>query len=63
VTRKESTGATASHPVDLYKALEKGDSRFDPRLSKGDIVFVPLAQQSHGNLTNAIFLLSRLIFL
>jgi polysaccharide export outer membrane protein len=63
VTRKESTGKTASHPVDLYKALEKGDSRFDPRLSKGDIVFVPLAQQSHGNLTNAVFLLSRLFFL
>jgi polysaccharide biosynthesis/export protein len=63
VTRKESSGKAASHPVDLYKALEKGDSRFDPRLSKGDIVFVPLAQQSHGNLTNAVFLLSRLFFL
>ena len=63
VTRTEATGKTASHPVDLYKALEKGDTRFDPRLSKGDIVYVPIAAQSHGNLTNAIFLLSRLFFL
>jgi len=63
VTRTESNGKTASHPVDLYRALEKGDSRYDPRLEKGDTVYVPLAQQSHGNLTNAVFLLTRLLFL
>jgi polysaccharide export outer membrane protein len=62
VTRTETNGKTASHPVDLYKALEKGDTRFDPRMYKGDTVFVPTANQSHGNLTNAIFLLSRLLF-
>jgi polysaccharide export outer membrane protein len=62
VTRTENDGKTASHPVDLYQALEKGNSRFDPRLQKGDTVFVPIAKQSHGNLTNAIFLLTRLMF-
>jgi polysaccharide export outer membrane protein len=63
VTRTEADGKTASHPVDLYQALEKGDPRFDPRLRKGDTVYVPVAKQSHGNLTNAVFLLSRLFFL
>lgn len=64
VTRTESNGKTASHPVDLYQALEQGDSRYDPLLLKGDVVYVPIAKQSHGNLTNAIFLLARLfIFL
>jgi polysaccharide export outer membrane protein len=62
VTRTEADGTTASHPIDLYQSLEKGDPRFDPRLRKGDIVFVPIASQSHGNLTNAVFLLRRLIF-
>ena len=62
VTRTEADGTTASHPVNLYQSLEKGDTRFDPRLRKGDIVYVPIARQSHGNLTNAVFLLSRLIF-
>jgi polysaccharide biosynthesis/export protein len=62
VTRTEPDGATGSHPVDLYQSLEKGDTRFDPRLRKGDVVFVPVAKQSHGNLTNAVFLLSRLLF-
>jgi polysaccharide export outer membrane protein len=63
VTRTEADGKTASHPVDLYQSLEKGDSRYDPRLRKGDIVYVPIAKQSHGNLTNAIFLLTRLFLL
>jgi polysaccharide export outer membrane protein len=63
VTRTETDGKTASHPIDLYKALEKGDSRFDPRMRKGDVVYVPIAKQSHGNLTNAVFLLTRLLFL
>jgi polysaccharide export outer membrane protein len=63
VTRTEADGKTASHPVDLYRALEKGDTRFDPRLRKGDVVYVPIAKQSHGNLTNAVFLLTRLLFL
>jgi polysaccharide biosynthesis/export protein len=61
VTRTEINGTTVSHPVDLYRSLEQGDSRFDPRLQKGDIVYVPIAKQSHGNLTNALFLLSRLL--
>jgi polysaccharide export outer membrane protein len=62
VTRTEPDGKTASHPVDLYQALEKGNTLYDPRLRKGDIVYVPIAKQTHGVLTNAVFLLSRLLF-
>lgn len=63
VTRTEPDGTTASHPVDLYQALEKGNTLYDPRLRKGDIVYVPIAKQTHGVLTNAVFLLSRFLFI
>jgi len=62
VTRTEADGQTASHPVDLYQSLEKGNMLYDPRLRKGDVVYVPVARQTHGVLTNAVFLLSRLLF-
>ncbi len=62
VTRTEPDGTRATHPVNLYQALERGDARFDPSLRAGDIVYVPIAKKSHGNLTNAVFLLSRLLF-
>jgi polysaccharide export outer membrane protein len=63
VTRTEANGSSASHPVDLYQSLEKGNTLYDPLLRKGDIVYVPVAKQTHGVLTNVLFLLSRLIFL
>lgn len=62
VTRTEADGKTASHPVDLYQSLEKGNSLYDPILRKGDIVYVPIAKQNHGSLTDAVFLLGRLLF-
>lgn len=62
VTRTEDDGKTLSHPVDLFRSIEKGDARFDPRLRKGDTVYVPIAKQSQGVLTNAALVLSRLIF-
>ena len=62
VSRTEPDGKRAAHPVNLYEALEKGDIRFDPSLRANDIVYVPEARESHGNLTDAVFLLSRLIF-
>lgn len=61
VTRTEPDGSTASHPVDLYKALEEGDVRYDPRLRKGDVVYVPMASQTHGALSNGLFILERLV--
>jgi polysaccharide export outer membrane protein len=63
VTRTEADGTTASHPIDLYKALENGDTRYDPLLRKGDVVYVPMAHKSGTNATNALFLLSHLFFL
>lgn len=64
VTRTEPDGTTASHPVNLYQSLEKGDTRFDPLLRKGDIVYVPLGRKGGGDvLSNALFVLGRLFFL
>jgi polysaccharide export outer membrane protein len=61
VTRTEPDGTTASHPVDLYKAIEQGDVRYDPRLHKGDVVFVPTARQTHGALSNGLYILKQLV--
>jgi protein involved in polysaccharide export with SLBB domain len=63
ITRTEPNGTRATHPVNLYQALEKGDARFDPSLRAGDIVYVPIANKSSGNLTNAMFLIARLLFI
>ena len=63
VTRAEASGTAASHPVDLYQSLEKGNTVYDPILRKGDVVYVPVAKQTRGVGLNALFLLSRLIFL
>jgi len=63
VTRTEANGKSASHPVDLYQSLEKGNNVYDPLLHKGDIVYVPVARQAHSVLPNVLFILSRLIFL
>jgi protein involved in polysaccharide export with SLBB domain len=63
VTRTESNGKSASHPVDLYQSLEKGNNLYDPVLRKGDIVYVPAAKQTQGTFTNILILLSRLIIL
>ncbi|MBV8150408.1 MAG: polysaccharide biosynthesis/export family protein, partial [Candidatus Eremiobacteraeota bacterium] len=41
VTRTDHEGRTASHEVDMYRALRGGDLRYDPILVKGDIVYVP----------------------
>ena len=63
VTRTESDGTSASHPVDLYQSLEKGDTRFDPLMRKGDVVYVPIAKKGGSNMTNVLFLLSHLLFI
>jgi protein involved in polysaccharide export with SLBB domain len=63
VTRVDPNGKSASHPVDLYQSLEKGNTLYDPVMRKGDVVYVPIAKQTHGVLINALFLLSRLIIL
>jgi polysaccharide export outer membrane protein len=57
VTRTEIDGKTASHEVDLYRAVAQGDIRYDPRLRKGDIVYIPKATKAHGVLSTAAFLL------
>lgn len=63
VTRTAADGKTAAHPIDLYQALEKGDTRYDPLLRKGDIVYVPLAKTPHNYVNSVLTLLSRLFFL
>lgn len=63
VTRTESNGKSASHPVDLSQSLEKGNTLYDPVMRKGDVVYVPVAKQTQGIFINVLFLLSRLILL
>ena len=61
VTRTEPDGKTASHQIDLYRAIDSGDIRYDPRLRKDDIVYVPLGSRTHGALSSGLFLLRTLI--
>ena len=61
VTRTESDGKTASHEVDLYRAIDHGDALYDPLLRKDDVVYVPLAAHAHGVLSSGLFLIRMLI--
>jgi protein involved in polysaccharide export with SLBB domain len=61
VTRTEPNGTTASHEVDLYRAIERGDIRYDPLLRKDDILYVPLATRPRGVLSSGLFLLRTLV--
>ena len=64
LTRVEDDGSTGSHPVDLYQALEHGDKRYDPRLRKGDVVYIPSASaRSNENLINVLFVIGHLFLL
>ena len=63
VTRTETDGTTASHEIDLYRAIggPTPDRRYDPLLRKGDLVYIPLASRTHGVLSNSVFLLQQLV--
>jgi polysaccharide export outer membrane protein len=60
-------GKQHEYRINLYQALEKGDTAADMQLQKGDVVYVPEAKQSNsrnffsGAGTSLLYLLGRLI--
>jgi polysaccharide export outer membrane protein len=59
VTRKASS-QTSTSEIDMYRALEHGDLAGDPRLTQGDVVFVPQSKKP-GTSGSSIFNFIRLI--
>ncbi|HEY8297855.1 MAG TPA: hypothetical protein VIG32_07530, partial [Candidatus Baltobacteraceae bacterium] len=60
VTRADPDGRAASHEVDMYEALQRGDLRYDPVLKKGDIVYVPEAKRGVQNPGGFLTILRRI---
>lgn len=62
LTRKDpATGKSVSYQVDLYAALQRGDSRFDPILMKNDTVYVPEARQISPATIGVLGILGRVL--
>ena len=62
VTHTGTDGKQTSQTVNLYQALEKGDTSADVALHKGDVVYVPQSgRKSDWAPTSLIYILSRLI--
>jgi polysaccharide biosynthesis/export protein len=67
VVRTGPDGKQHEYTVNLYQALEKGDTSADMALQKGDVVYVPQAKQNNTNNffggagTSILYILSRLI--
>lgn len=59
VTSK-TDGKSATSEVDMYRALEHGDLAGDPKLTQGDVVFVPQSKKP-GTTGSSIFNFIRLI--
>jgi polysaccharide export outer membrane protein len=45
VSHKNPTGGNSTQEIDMYAALEHGNLAGDPKLQKGDVVFVPQARK------------------
>jgi protein involved in polysaccharide export with SLBB domain len=45
ITRRDVNGKALTSEIDMYRALEHGDLAGDPRLEKGDVVFVPQSKK------------------
>jgi polysaccharide export outer membrane protein len=45
VTRNDPTGKGVTTEIDMYRALEHGDLAGDPKLQKGDVVFIPQSKK------------------
>jgi len=55
VTRDLGNGQTKVYNVNLYNALQKGDTSSDVELQKNDIVYVPQAKKGGSTVTGSIF--------
>ena len=55
-------GKETTQEINLYDALKNGDISADPKLEKGDVVYVPEAYQHHTDFgTGLLYLLTRII--
>jgi len=55
VTRDLGNGQTKVYNINLYNALQKGDTSEDIALQKNDVVYVPQAKKSGSSVTGSIF--------
>lgn len=63
LTRVEPDGTKKTFEIDLYKALQNGDDKYDVQMQKGDVVYVPKARShSNGGVFYDIAVLLRSIF-
>lgn len=62
LTRSDPSGKAVTTEIDMYRALEHGDLAGDPKLQKGDVVFIP--QSRKPGTSNGFNILSviRLLF-
>ena len=62
ITRTATDGTKTTYKIDLYKALEDGESQYDIQLQKDDVVYVPQARKPNPNgLTGLLYLLGHFI--
>lgn len=60
--RTGSDGKQSTQEINLYDALKKGDISADPKLEKGDMVYVPEAYQHRTDFASGLlYLLTRII--
>ncbi len=62
VIRTNPDGSRTQQTIDLYKALERGDSSADISMQKGDVIYVPQVKKHSDALQSPLlYLLGRLI--
>lgn len=61
VTRTDANGKTTKREINMYKALENGDRRYDPVLEKNDVVYVPMGRRPTNAVLDPLSLIGRLI--
>lgn len=58
LVRTLADGKSATYKINLYRALEQGQTSYDVALEKGDVIYVPqTSQRIHENGLTAFFLL------
>ncbi|MHB8591046.1 MAG: polysaccharide biosynthesis/export family protein [Vulcanimicrobiaceae bacterium] len=63
LTRLNPDGKKVTYRIDLYRALQSGDSRYDVQMQKGDVVFVPQETQRQGGFLYPLLYVLRKVFL
>ncbi len=61
LTRTNPDGQKQTYQINLYKALQNDDPRYDVPMQRGDVVYVPQTAEKGGFLMGALFVLRRLL--